>query len=232
VFIRTDWDDLPARKRPELLRPLTTHHIARRFRAEQAQMRWQILYPHESVQGERRAAALEHYPRSGAYLEQHRSTLASREYVLEAGRKWYEIWVPQDPAAWDKPKLVFRDIAEEPTFWIDTEGTIVNGDCYWLICDDPAQTDLLWLAVAVANSTFITTFYDCQFNNKLYAGRRRFITQYVEKFPLPDPLGELGKAIIHFAKKIYEHTPSAQADAMQKELDAMVWMALCGAHPS
>ncbi len=33
VFIRTDWDDMPAASRPELLRPLTTHHIARRFRA-------------------------------------------------------------------------------------------------------------------------------------------------------------------------------------------------------
>ena len=40
--------------------------------------------------------------------------------------------------------------------------------------------------LAVANSTFITKYYDAVFHNKLYAGRRRFMTQYVAKFPLPD----------------------------------------------
>jgi len=44
-----------------------------------------------------------------------------------SGREWYEIWVPQDPAAWDQPKLVFRDISEEPMFWIDHDGAVVNG---------------------------------------------------------------------------------------------------------
>jgi len=120
---------------------------------------------------------------------------------------------------------VFRDISEEPTFWIDLDGSVVNGDCYWLTCQNPAQTDLLWLAVAVGNSTFIEHFYDHRFHNKLYAGRRRFITQYVENFPLPDPHGPLGKTIIAKAKRIYQCTPSPEADALQKELDVIVWEA-------
>ena len=97
--------------------------------------------------------------------------------VLDAGREWFEIWVPQDPDRWVAPKLVFRDISEKPTFWIDTTGGIVNGDCYWLAAEKAEDTDLLWLACAVANSAFIEEFYDHRFNNKLYSGRRRFITQ-------------------------------------------------------
>ena len=77
------------------------------------------------------------------------------------------------------PKLVFRDISEQPTFWLDFEGSVVNGDCYWLTPESQGSDDRLWLAAAVANSTFIESFYDHRFNNKLYAGRRRFITQYV-----------------------------------------------------
>lgn len=225
VFIRNDWENMPEAVRPELLKPLTTHHIARRFKPLIPDRPSQILYPHEVEQGRRRVVDLARYPRSQAYLETHRLALEGRNYVIEAGREWYEIWVPQDPNAWDLPKLVFRDIAEEPTFWIDLYGSVVNGDCYWLICQKSAQTDLLWLAAAVGNSTFIERFYDHRFHNKLYAGRRRFITQYVEKFPLPDPHSLLGKAIIAKARQIYDCIPSPEVNRLQKELDTMVWEA-------
>ena len=126
---------------------------------------------------------------------------------------------------WDLPKLVFRDIAAMPTFWIDMEGSVVNGDCYWLTCDDPSQTEILWLAAAIGNSTFIESFYDYRFHNQLYAGRRRFMTQYVEQFPLPDPANSSSKAIIDRAKRIYECAPSPLADSLMEELDHMVWEA-------
>jgi hypothetical protein len=225
VFIRSDWQDMPEETRPELLRSLITHHGARRYKAAVPTKVRQILYPHTVTQSRRHPVDLAKYPKSAAYLEEHRSVLEGRKYVIEAGREWFEIWVPQDPKAWDQLKLVFRDIAEEPTFWIDQEGAVVNGDCYWLICRDEAQSDLLWLAAAVGNSKFIERFYDYSFHNKLYSGRRRFITQYVEKFPLPDPKSALAKSIISKAKEIYDCIPSAKADKLQLELDAMIWKA-------
>lgn len=221
IFIRSDWQDMPEADRPELLKPLTTHHIARRFKPLAPEHTRQILYPHE-FEGQRRAVDLSRYPRSKAYLERCRDVLQHRKYVIEAGREWYEIWVPQDPAAWGETKLVFRDIAEQPTFWIDQAGTIVNGDCYWLVCEEQASTDLLWLAVAVANSPFIERFYDCRFHNKLYAGRRRFMTQYVEQFPLPEPGSSVAQAIMRKAKQVYESIPSPEADTLKKDLDRMV----------
>jgi hypothetical protein len=145
--------------------------------------------------------------------------------VIEAGRRWYEIWVPQNPQAWNAPKLVFRDISERPTFWIDLEGSVVNGDCYWLAPGREDDRDLLWLACAVANSTFSESFYDRRFNNKLYAGRRRFITQYVEQFPLPDPALPLSRNIITRAQAIYEANHAPQVKEMEHELDRLVWQA-------
>ncbi len=225
VFIRTDWDTMPEAEKPELLRPLTTHHMARRFRAGTAKKTRHILYPHESVNGQRRASDLATHPKSRAYLEQHRTTLEGRTYVIEGGRQWYEIWVPQDPANWDAPKLVFRDISEVPTFWLDLEGSIVNGDCYWIVSQRPEDAELLWLAAAVANSTFVEAFYDHSFNNKLYAGRRRFITQYVERFPLPDPALPLSQTITALAKQIYATVGTSEADALAVQLDKLIWEA-------
>lgn len=228
VFIRTDWHEMAKNDRPELLRPLTTHHIARRFRSLTSDQPSRILYPHEVFKGRRRPIDLARYPRSKAYLMSHRSALEARKYVIEAGRQWYEIWVPQDPMAWHQPKLVFRDIADKPTFWIDLEGSVVNGDCYWLVPQNPENTELIWLAAAVANSTFIERYYDLRFHNKLYSGRRRFMTQYVERFPLPDPHRPLSKSIIEKAKRIHEITPSPPAELLKKKLNSMVWEALTG----
>ena len=225
VFIRSDWETFSADERPEILRPLTTHHIGRRFRPETASKVYQIVYPHEFIDGKRRTINLSSHPNTHKYLSQHRNALETRSYVIEAGRQWYEIWVPQDPSAWSHPKLVFRDISEKPCFWIDLDQTIVNGDCYWLICENHRQLDLLWLAVSVGNSTFIEAFYDHCFNNKLYAGRRRFITQYVEKFPLPDPGTQIASGIILLAKRIYETAGSPESSSLQQELDLLVWKA-------
>ena len=97
VFIRSDWDDLPESSRPKLLRPITTHDIANQFSPLKADQPKKVVYPHEVVQGKRRSVNLEKFPRTKAYLESHRSILANRRYIEEAGRAWYEIWVPQDP---------------------------------------------------------------------------------------------------------------------------------------
>ena len=223
IFIRHDWETATNGEIPELLRPLTTHHGAGRYRATTPKKVRHILYPHAVIDGQRQASDLEQYPRSRAYLEANRAALEGRTYVIEGGRKWYEIWVPQDPASWSCTKLVFRDISERPTFWLDLDGSVVNGDCYWMIAANQHETELLWLAVAVANSTFIEAFYDHCFNNKLYAGRRRFITQYVEQFPLPDPTSPLARAIIAKAKAIYEANHSPAAEEMERELDKLVW---------
>lgn len=228
IYIRDDWQDRPVTERPELLRPITTHHIARRFKPYVSKRPKQMVYPHEVVEGKRRPVDLDLYPRSRAYLERHRAALERRKYVTNAGRSWYEIWVPQDPDAWKETKLVFRDISEKPTFWIDKHGSIINGDCYWMICDGAKNADLLWLAAAVGNSTFIEFYYDLRFRNKLYAGRRRFMSQYVEEIPIPDPDSGIGRELVARTKQIYERIPPTGDCEFSAELDAIVWNALTG----
>lgn len=221
VFIRSDWNDMPEEDRPELLRPLITHHIARRFKALESDNPIQILYPHHRAEGRRIAVNLQDFPRAARYLNRHRSTLQKRQYIIEAGRQWYEIWVPQDPDVWKQPKIVFKDISERPTFWMDLGSSVVNGDCYW-ITSEPQKVDSLWLALAVGNSSFIEVFYDLSFHNKLYSGRRRFMTQYVEKFPLPNPTTKLSRQIIRLTKQIYELIPKHNTEHLEKKLDQLV----------
>jgi tRNA1(Val) A37 N6-methylase TrmN6 len=225
VFIRSDWATLPLNEQPEILFPLITHHAARRYRMLEPSPSLFVLYPHIVIDGKRTTVDLKQYPNTANYLNKNRVILEARDYVTSSGRNWFEIWVPQDPNAWAKPKLVFRDISEKPTFWIDLDGGIVNGDCYWIISDKTGNEELLWLALAIGNSSFIEWFYDHSFNNKLYSGRRRFMTQYVEKFPLPHPNTDTSKEIIRLAKMAYEKVSSDELVVVVNELDQLIWKA-------
>jgi hypothetical protein len=124
--------------------------------------------------------------------------------VLNAGRKWYEIWVPQDPDSWAAPKIVFPDISPEPRFYVDLGGHVVGGDCYWMTLRPGISQDMLYLLLAVANSAVMARFHDLAFNNRLYSGRRRYITQYVAKYPLPDPASAPARNLIAHSKQLVE----------------------------
>ncbi len=226
VFIRRDWDAIEKKQQPEsaLLLPLVTHKETRRWRLLAGADAPRILYTHRTMNGKRAPIDIAEFPRASVYLEQHRNRLEGRAYVIAAGRQWFEIWVPHDPSAWARPKLVFRDITEAGEFLIDTEGHVVNGDCYWMEAKNEDQEELLWLAMAVGNSSFALDFYDHKFHNKLYAGRRRFMTQYVEQFPLPHPHSANGRKLVDLAKKLYfavDSKPELVAE-LEAEVDQTV----------
>ena len=222
VFIRDDWASM-GDDTPELLRPVMTHHVAARYRCRTPARH--ILYPHADTARGRGAIDLAAYPKSQAYLEAHRKVLMGRSYVTQAGRNWYELWVPHQPLLWLRPKLVFRDIAAQPTFWLDLSGAIVNGDCYWMVTDDSVSPEMLWLALAVTNSTFTEMYYDHSFNNKLYAGRRRFMTQYVSQLPLPAPTRRTSQDLIALAKLRYDAASVTAQAELEHQIDGLVWAA-------
>lgn len=218
IFIRSDWHQLPDDLQPEsvLLKPLLTHHNIKRWIAQPDGRR--ILYPHQDEDGKAVAIDLKEFPRARAYLEAHRDRLESRKYLIESGRKWYELWVPQRPALWSYPKIVFPDIAELPRFAFDRSGSIVNGDCYWMVIEDD---DLAELVVAVCNSSFCTWFYDTTCGNYLYSGRRRFMAQYIKHLPIPQP-----------TKDLVEHVRGLRMAGDFKRLNALVWSAFGLEEPS
>jgi SAM-dependent methyltransferase len=221
VFIRSDWTELPDEIRPEpqLLHPLLTHREARRWRAVPPTRG--VLYPHVDAGGRAAPIDLAEYPLAGAYLETHRAKLASRSYLRAARRNWFEIWVPQRPSEWPKRKIVFPDIAESPRFLLDTSKAIVNGDCYWMALGDEVADDLAYLLLAVGNSSFAMRYYDAVCGNRLYAGRRRFITQYVKTFPLPERRHPAVARIVGLARELV-HCQAAHG-SIEDELNDLVW---------
>lgn len=219
VFIGDDWSG--DRAEIELLFPLITHRNAGQIIAADSEL-WKVLYTHTIVNGRKAAYDINKYPNSKKYLMQHFEQLSSRKYITAAKRNWYEIWVPQNPEAWRHRKIVFRDISEQPQFWLDISGAIVNGDCYWIDINGDVVDDIVYLVLAVSNSRFIEKYYDMKFNTKLYSGKRRYMSQYVEQFPIPLYTTELAQEAISIVKKIIAEGNKCVAPSYKEKLDDIV----------
>lgn len=191
VFIRplTEWRDMPQTQRPEadVLWPVRlTNDVARWALTHAHELEHRVLYPFVATSAKRTPVDLRDYPRAAEYLHQHREQLEGRQYVINGGRRWYEPWVPHQPARWSLPRLLCRDIAAEPAFAVDVSGAIPNGTLYWSAGrEDSGAEELLWAACAVANSTWCGEYYDLVLGTRLYAGRRRYNTQALNEFLLP-----------------------------------------------
>jgi adenine-specific DNA-methyltransferase len=217
VFIRDRWDDQENMPENDLLFPLITHHVAQRWRAEPPTK--QVLYPYDLTSSKRIPVSLDDWPGTAAYLSEHRARLAGRKYVSDGGRHWWEIWVPQRPSAWALPKIVCPDISADPKFFYDTTGAIVNGDCYWITVE---EEQLAFLMMAVANSAFGVAYYDAVCGNRLYAGRRRYITQYVEQFPIPDPNHPASKRVVEVIRELTTAPARERLRELEDSVDRLV----------
>jgi hypothetical protein len=222
VFIRDDWHLLNIEKQPEkeLLKPLISQdNITKWERIDTTKLK--ILYPYLIQNGKKTLIDIEKYPNSLNYFNDFKEQLKSRKYLIDAGREWFEIWVAQNPIYWQKPKIVFPDISLYPRFYLDFSGSIVNGNCYWIITENE-NIDLLYLIQGVANSKLMTKYHDLCFNNKLYSGRRRYFSQYVEKYPLPDLNSIYAQEIIQTVKKLIQNTEKEKISELETILEIAV----------
>lgn len=181
-----------------------------------------VIYPHYNNGGKKAVYNIEKYPKAKMFLQKHEDRLKQRSYLLKAKRNWYEYWVPQNPVLWENLKLVWADISVEPRFAIDNSGAIVNGNCYWICAESKEQEKFLYLIMGIANSKLMEIYHDMKFNNKLYNGRRRYLSQYVEQYPLPNLNSEAANNIIKYTKKLVSTSDEKKRDQLEGVIEANV----------
>jgi predicted RNA methylase len=201
VFLGDNWDESAPAVEDDLLLPLITQSNITPWRTSD-RLEMKVLYPYDLTSSKRSVLDIDQWPGAKAYLLSHEEQLRGRKYVIDGGREWYEIWVPQRPALWAEPKIVFPDISEQPRFALDTTGAVVNGNCYWISLSDIEDEDIAFLMLAVANSALGLRYYDEVCGNRLYSGKRRWITQYVKRLPIPDPCTPAAKQLISDARSL------------------------------
>lgn len=220
VFIRKDWGAYDIiEPEAELMYDLISQENIKAWGTPETDLR--ILYPHFDNKGKCNRINLEDYPRTKEYLLSNFEVLNNRHYVLKSGRGWYEIWVPQNPALWKLPKVVFPDISIEPRFCFDSSGKLVNGNCYWMAATNEKDLDILLFIQGVCNSRLMNYYHSLMYNNKLYAGRKRYFSQYIENYPLPRFSSANFQAVVALVKQL-NNTETLDKSDLENKLNKLI----------
>jgi len=177
----------------ELLHPLIRGRSVERWRVT-----WDpangydkyLLYPHTADSAGRTVPIdLARYPRAKGYLEAHRAKLEARSYVREAGRSWYEIWVPQTLSLMETPrKLVFPDFAIHNRFALDFAGRFVGASAGFAVPASTLEDDDLWYVLYMLNSPVYEYLHKRHFGTSILAKRYRYWIRHVRAYPMPWPV--------------------------------------------
>lgn len=174
-----------------------------------------ILYPYTIKNNTQNVIDLENYPSVKEYFIEKEEILKSRKYFENSKKKWFEIWVCHNLLDFKKPKIVVPDISSEPKFLYDNN-SLVDGNCYWITLKENIPDDYLFLILGLCNSKFMEQYHDFSFQNKLYSGKRRYVSQYINKYPMIDPNSQEANNIILAVKEILNNN---LCDTEQKEYE-------------
>jgi len=154
------------------------------------------------------------YPAIYKHLQQFRDGLIARD---DQGKYYWEL---RSCVFWDefeKPKIVYPDIAQRSEFSYDPDGRYYLGNTMYLI-----PTEKKWL-LGVLNSNLIYWYYK-KISSQIQSGYVRFIAQYVAQIPVvtPDNPKQLESLItkILAAKRA---DPQADTSPLEGEIDQLVY---------
>ncbi|MGL2850319.1 class I SAM-dependent DNA methyltransferase [Helicobacter pylori] len=161
---------------------------------------------------------IEKYPATKAHLDAHYDTIATR---CDQGDTPYHLRNCAYLEDFEKEKIVWAEMTDEPRFIYDNKGFLTNQTCYFIARDDK-------YLFAILNSK-VMYFFMRQMASNLGEGAFRWIKQFIERLPIPqitEKNQELADKIIALVDKILalkEKDPKANTQRLEKEIDALVY---------
>ncbi|MGB2841510.1 MAG: TaqI-like C-terminal specificity domain-containing protein [Halobacteriota archaeon] len=147
-----------------------------------------ILYPYEKKNGSFDVVELSDYPNIMRYLEQYKGILENRKSwgmtILEAGKRWYELWHPNPQML--EEKIVTPDISTENNFCLDEHGSWLCMDTCFVIILENKYKKFYPFVLGLLNSKLIE-FYHKHISPFVSGGYYRYKKQYLERLPIELP---------------------------------------------
>jgi hypothetical protein len=124
------------------------------------------------------------------YLLKYKHALTSRYCVKRGKREWYAFHETPPMNDLLKPKILCKDIAKEPRFWVDEKGEIIpRHSVYYLI---PKNAEMLQELLNYLNSYRVKEWLEanCQ---RAANGFLRLQSSVLKRIPIPNHLAEKSK---------------------------------------
>jgi len=158
------------------------------------------------------------YPAIRRHLQRCKERLMKRPEVREGKHPWYTMsrYAAEYAEEFEKPKIVYPDIAKSPQFAYDASGAYGVNTMYILPTDD------LYL-LGVLNSSAVKFFYT-QISSTIRGDYLRFIATYMEQVPIPDATSAQRAAIEALARKLLDAKGQGpQVAEWERELNGLVY---------
>lgn len=161
---------------------------------------------------------IEKYPATKAHLDSHYDTIATR---YDQGDTPYHLRNCAYLEDFEKEKIVWAEMTDEPRFIYDNKGFLTNQTCYFIARDDK-------YLFAILNSKVIY-FFMRQIASNLGEGAFRWIKQFIERLPIPKitksnkPTADKITALVDKILQSKAKDPKANTQELEKEIDALVY---------
>ncbi|UWF66296.1 MULTISPECIES: Eco57I restriction-modification methylase domain-containing protein [unclassified Brucella] len=179
-------------KSTDLLKPILFGTQLQQWKAEMPE-KWIIYIPKTSID-------ISDYPAIEDWLRPHKAKLIARA----AKQKWFELQQPQQKyqATYEGTKVIYRDIANRPSFSVDT-GNYIDMTCFCIPNASHFEVALLSSSVLWFSLTSETTV--------ARGGYFRMKSQYLEPLPIPDATPAQKAALATLAKTAQIHAEARYA---------------------
>ncbi|EJB45771.1 class I SAM-dependent DNA methyltransferase [Helicobacter pylori] len=204
----------------ELIKPILRGKDIKRYSYEWADL-W-VINTHNGYTSNLKSKIppidIEKYPATKAHLDAHYDTIATR---CDQGDTPYHLRNCAYLEDFEKEKIVWAEMTDEPRFIYDNKGFLTNQTCYFIARDDK-------YLFAILNSK-VMYFFMRQMASNLGEGAFRWIKQFIERLPIPqitEKNQELADKITDYAEQILQSKakdPKANTQELEKEIDALVY---------
>jgi hypothetical protein len=179
--------------------------------------RWRIEFKDKWLIVTKIGVDIEQYPAVFEHLSQWQSRLEKR---WDQGDHWWELRSCTYYDAFEKPKIVYPDIAKEPRFTLDTSGYYMTNSVYFISSGDLYLLGVLNSAPLWKYATEnLTVLGDAD-----RGGRLRFFRQFVLDLPIPEPTESQREAIEVLVRKLLDvEGQGPQVEEWERALNALVY---------
>jgi len=152
------------------------------------------------------------YPAISKHLLQHEDKLQKRD---DQGQFWWELRSCAYYEDFEKPKIIYPDIAQATEFTYDKDNFYLGNTAYIV------PTNETWL-LGILNSRLMWWFY-LSLSSMIRGGFVRFIAQYMEQLPIVQTGAENRQFIIERVQKILDAPNGLNVSKLEEEINEMVY---------
>ncbi|TAF05625.1 MAG: class I SAM-dependent DNA methyltransferase [Nostocales cyanobacterium] len=172
--------------------------------------KWKVSYSDKYLITTKVGASIKKYPAIFNYLDQWKEQLEKRS---DQGDYWWELRRCAYYTAFEKPKIIFPDIAPEPRFALDITGAYADMTAFIIPVYD------LYL-LGILNSSHSYQYF-LEIGAQVRGGYLRFKRQYVEKIPIPNATKKDKETISKLVQKCLD-AKGENCEQWEKEIDEKV----------